>query len=338
MTIKDLTPFLGNIDALLSEAQGKDKVYAQPALKNLGSVTLLVLREVISPASFRNADAEITDIEVAGERHVRAVANKFKFGERARGLQVVRFFGAGGNLAQNKSVLRKGDRPGDIFDMNTLVFGDSANSTNPSVKGPIPVKAAAQYSDAISLQGYDASVDRTFHNRASEDGTLFNAEEKKPSVNIFERHFVKPGTLLLQAISLNGRTAPIEALDHLLLSIGLAGAYGGQTSIYGVNVKNHVVALCGGRFERELASPYALLSALNAAGADLSTASSAAEAIRGLAGECWPVMVHGDDVVAHQKAMIAGLEVDDAAMREVYLTSKSKIGHYFNMWFEGVGG
>ncbi|QDA35786.1 type I-D CRISPR-associated protein Cas7/Csc2 (plasmid) [Paracoccus liaowanqingii] len=332
MPITDIKPFLGTLDELLFEAQGKDKTYAQPALKNLGSVTLFVLREVISPASFRNADAEITDIEVGGERHVRAVANKFKFGERARGLQILRFLNAGGTLAQNKTVLRKGEKPGDRFDLNTFVFGDSATQDNKF----LPVKAAAQYSDAVSLQDYGSSVDRTFHNRASEDGTLFNAETKQPSVNIFERHFVKPSTLLLQTISLNGRTAPAEALEHLLLAISLAGAYGGQTSIYGVNVKNHVVALCGGRFERELASPYAMITALHAAGADISTADAAATAIRGLVEDAWPVVIPGSEIADRQKAMIATLEGDDAEMRTRYLASAGKISSYFNAWFEGI--
>ena len=72
MPLDDLKPFLGDIDALLSVAgEGKDS-YAQPALKNLGSVCLMLVREVISPASFRNADPEVTDVQVAGRRHVRA--------------------------------------------------------------------------------------------------------------------------------------------------------------------------------------------------------------------------------------------------------------------------
>ena len=48
--------------------------------------------------------------------------------------------------------------------------------------------------------------------------------------------------------------------------MGLAGAYGGQTSIYGVNVRNHVVGCYAGRFERDLASPYVAVDALYQAG------------------------------------------------------------------------
>ena len=332
MTLDTLKPFLNDIDSLLSTAQGKDRTYAQPALKNLGSITIFILREVISPASFRNADAEITDIEVAGHRHVRAVANKFKFGERARGLQVLRFFDAGGSLAQNRTIFRKGEKPGDHFDLNTFTFGDSANSE----KAVLPVKAAAQYSDALSLQDYGTAVDRTFHNRAAEDGTLFNAESKQASVNIFERHFVKPGTLLLQTISLNGRTAPQKVLDHLLLSIGLAGAYGGQTSIYGVNVRNHVVALGAGRFERDLASPYVMIEKLRDMGVDMDSVKAVQSAISNLVASAWPVTLPGSELHAHQQAMIAALEGDSEGMRAAYGASAAKLSAYFNAWFEGV--
>ena len=36
----------------------------EPALKNLGAIAIPIVREVISPASFRNTDPEVTDITV----------------------------------------------------------------------------------------------------------------------------------------------------------------------------------------------------------------------------------------------------------------------------------
>ena len=250
MTLDTIRPYLGSIDKLLSTARDdKGKEYVQPALKNLGSVAIPLIREVIAPASFRNADPEITDIlDLDGTRRVRAVANKFKYGERSRGLQVLRYFGAGGSMPQNRTAFAKGDRPSVAYDLNTIVFGDSANHG----KRVLPVKAAAQYSDAVSIQPYTDCVDTSFHNRAAEDGTLFDAETKKNSSNIFDRHVLLPGTLLVQTISFNGRTAPPIAVEHLLLAVGLAGAYGGQTSIYGVNVRNHVGGIYAARFERDV--------------------------------------------------------------------------------------
>lgn len=335
MTLETIKPYLGDIGSMLAITQVDDRTsYAQPALKNLGSAVLVVLREVISPASFRNAEAEITDIEVNGRRHVRAVANKFKFGERARGLQVLRYFGAGGKAAQNKTAFHSKEKPSQKFDLNTLVFGDSANHGSKV----LPVKAAAQYSDAVSIQDYADAVDLTFHNRASEDGSLWDSQRKENSSNLFERHFVKPGTLLLQTIAFNGKVAPVEALEHLLLSVGLAGAYGGATSIYGVNVRNHLIGLFAGHLERDLTSPYVAVDRLRAdAEVETSDPSAVQDALAALYRAAWPVEVAGATVSDLQRDLIARLEADDARLRERYTTTATQIGKYFDAWFEGIG-
>jgi CRISPR-associated protein Csc2 len=254
-----VNPYLNTLDTLTHTGMTDGKTYVEPALRNLGTICIPVVREVVSPASFRNADPEITDIVVDGVRRVRAVANKFKFGERRRGLQILRYFKAGGAMAQNRTEFERKDPVSKGYDLNTLVFGDSANRG----KYVLPVKACVQYSDAISLGPYSSCVDETFHNRASEDGSLWDAASKENSVNLFDRHFVTPGTLLLQVLTFTGRTAPPEVLSHLLLCIGLAGADGGQTSIYGVNVRNHVVGVYAARMERAVASPYVAANLLD---------------------------------------------------------------------------
>ncbi len=116
------TPFLGNIDELFKTTQGEKKEYVQPALKNLGSVSLVLIREAIAPVVFRNSEEEMTDIEIAlnedSETYVRAVANKFKYPEKGRGLQILRLFNkAGGNMPQNKIVLTKKMNPSEGFDL-----------------------------------------------------------------------------------------------------------------------------------------------------------------------------------------------------------------------------
>ena len=327
-----LQPYLGNLDGLLSFANDRDgKSYAQPAFRNLGSVVVPILRETISPASFRNAESEVTDIGYAGIRRVRAVANKFKFGERSRGLQVLRQFDAGGRHPQNRTVFGKDARPSTGYDMNTIVFGDSANHGN----RVLPVKATAQYSDAVSVQDYAWATDVTFHNRSSEDGTLFDAQSKKNSTNIFERHFVKPGTLFLQTVAFNGRTAPVEALEHFLLCLGLAGAYGGQTSIYGINVRNRVVGLYAGKFERDIASPYV---AIGKAGFDNeSELDAAGSALNDLFGAVYPVQVGAEEVSALQTALIDAVETNDGVLRAHYGDAQVKTGAFFDQWFGGFG-
>src|SRR3954466_4667460 len=101
--LTSLHPFLNTLEALTHTGMTGGKTYVEPALRNLGTICIPVVREVVSPASFRNSDPEITDIAVDGVRRVRAVANKFKFGERRRGLQILRHFGAGGAMAQNRT-------------------------------------------------------------------------------------------------------------------------------------------------------------------------------------------------------------------------------------------
>lgn len=80
-------------------------------LKNLGCISVVLIREAIAPVVFRNAEQEITDIEWLNDLYVRAVPNKFKYIERGRGLQVLRALGVGGKQAQNKTVLYKGQKP-----------------------------------------------------------------------------------------------------------------------------------------------------------------------------------------------------------------------------------
>ena len=284
-----IEPFLGRLDALTAIAQGAKGEYAMPALRNLGSVTIPMVREVIAPSSFRNEQTEITDIEVNGVRRVRAVANKFKYGERQRGLQVLRFFGAGGACPQNRTELPKGGTAGAVFDLNTVVFGDSTDTANKV----LPVKASALYSDAVSLAPYADCVGKTFHNRAAEDGTLFDAETKKNSSNLFDRHFLEPGTLLVQTVTFNGRTAPVEAIEHFLLCVGLAGAYGGQTSIYGINVRTHLSGIYGAPFERDISSPYVLVEALGRQ----DDPAAATEALANLFSDRFPASVAPSEAV-----------------------------------------
>ena len=330
--LDSLKPYLGDLNALvLFSRDKKGREYAQPALKNLGSVVVPVLRETISPAIFRNAEAEITDITYCGVRRIRAVANKFKFGERSRGLQVLRQFEAGGRQPQNRTLFDKDARPSTAYDMNTLVYGDSANHGN----RVLPVKATAQYSDAVSVQDYASATDVTFHNRAAEDGTLFDAQRKENSSNIFERHFVKPGTFFLQTIAFNGRTAPIEALKHFLLCLGLAGAYGGQTSIYGINVRNHVMGIYAGRFERDIASPYAALEK-SGLGND-STLGSASEELHELFSAVYPVRVDAGAVSGLQNRMIDAVEKDDDDLKQHYHKAQVRTGEFFDQWFGGFG-
>ena len=204
--IDKFKPYLndGNLIEEIVAANGKD-TYLMPTRRNAGHVAVALIREITAPTVFRNAEEEITDIEDrAGIRRVRATPSKFKFGERGRGLLVLRAWNVGGRMPQNRTAV--GDRMPvrDALDLNTLVFGDSAMWGT----RVLPVKAAVQYSDALSTVPYRDAVGESFHHRGDETGTLWDAEAKRNTENLFTRHFVLPGTFLVQILTSNGCQLP----------------------------------------------------------------------------------------------------------------------------------
>ncbi len=320
-------PYL-NDRALTEEvvgANGKD-TYVMPARRNAGHVAIALIREITAPAVFRNAEEEITDIEDRdGVRRVRATPSKFKYGERGRGLLVLRAWNVGGRLPQNRTAVGEGMPVRDAFDLNTLVFGDSAMSGT----RVLPVKAAVQYSDALSTVPYRDAVSESFHHRGDETGTLWDAEDKKNTENLFTRHFVLPGTLLVQVLTSNGRQLPPLGLDHLLLSLGLAGSYGGQTSVTGVNVRTHVAGIFASRLETPLASPYELLREVPETG---SVAELAAHVVETMAGH-YQVHAGTERATAYQRQLVAAFERDDPDLRRRYEETAAQVADLFEQYF-----
>lgn len=327
--------YLGNIEELVkaSPTGAKDDVYIHPALKNIGCVTLVVIREAIAPVVFRNSEQEITDIEIEGEPYVRAVPNKFKYPERGRGLQILRYYGVGGRLPQNRSVLKKGQKPSEAFDMNTLVFGDSSMQE----AKVLPVRAGVNYSDGLSLLPKYLCVDESFHIQAMEDGTLFDAEKKKNSENLFTRHFVAPGTLMIQVLSTRGKVMPPEGLKHLLLCMGIAGSYGGQTSTTGVNIHSRLAGMYGAAFERPETSPYELVKALKSLSEDqLKDPDAVIGAVHGLLGKLHEVSMDAKELNAYQNRLVRQFEEDDPGLKSMYGNAAPKVAELFDSWF-GTG-
>lgn len=326
-----LTPYLADIDALTVTTKTGEKAadsYIHPKLKNLGCISLVLIREAVAPVVFRNAEQEITDIEWLDDLYVRAVPNKFKYIERGRGLQILRAMGVGGKLPQNKTVLYKGQSPSAAFDLNTVVFGDSANQEN----RVLPVRAAVNYSDALSLQPKDQCVDETFHNRAMEDGTLFDAEDKKNSDNLFTRHFIKPGTLMVQVLSTRGQVLPEIGLKHLLLSVGMAGSYGGQTSVTGINIRTHVVGMYAGKFEQAITSPYELLRVLQ--GTDTSDLMALKATLHEPLQAAHEISIQGAEVEAWQAELVNAFNQPGSELEQAYKQAQPKVAELFDQWFQ----
>ncbi len=328
--IDALKPYLGDINTLTDISSTGKEDYVHPARRLLGSVTIVTLREIIAPTVFRNSEAETTTIMTRETCRVRATPNKFKFHERANGLKLLRHFNVGGAYPQNRHAMKESDAPSQAFDLNSLVFGDSVNRGNQVW----PVKASALYSDGLSLQDKDVCVGETFHNRASEDGTLFDSETKKNSTNIFTRHFITPGTLLVQVITTNGRTMPIEAFNHLLLCLGDAGAYGGQTSISGVNVRTHLVGIYASKLERASTSPYEIVDNLGNL-PEILKVDVAIAAIDAYVAPDQEVAIPHADAEKLRSDLITRLVKDDNSLRQSYVGAKAKVGSLFDLWFVG---
>lgn len=325
--MNQFVPYLADINQLVEHSTADDKNrYIHPKRKNLGCLNVVIIREAIAPVVFRNLEQEITDIEIDNNVHVRGVPNKFKYPERGRGLQILRAYGVGGRLPQNKTVLLKGQKPSDAYDLNTLVFGDSANQENRI----LPVRSAVNYSDCLSLLPKHLCVEETFHNRAFEDGSLFDPATNRNSENLFTRHFIRPGTIMVQVLSSQGRVLPREGLDHLLLAVGLAGAYGGQTGVTGVNIRSHMVGLYAARFERAETSPYEIVKKLDC---DKTSPSAAAAAIHHLLAPLHEAVMDASVLTAYQKGLIEHFVADDAGLRSQYTRTAEKVGELFDNWF-----
>lgn len=323
-----LNDYLPQLEQLLEESQGDKNTYLHPKRKNLGSVSLVLLREAIAPLVIRNAEQEITDIEFNNDTYVRAVPSKFKYPERGRGLQILRAMNAGGRYPQNRTAIPKGAKASESFDLNTLVFGDSANHDNKV----LPVRAAVNYSDALSLRSKYLCVDESFHNRGFEHGTLWDAEANKNTDNLFTRHFVSPGTLLVQVLSTRGKLLPPIGLKHLLLSVGLAGSYGGQTSVTGINVRTHFVGIYADLFEKAETSPYELLKRVG--GPEATDIAQVKAALHAVLEPIHQTCIPGDDVQAWVDELITGFNASGGEMEQEYQGAAKAMVSLFDGWFD----
>ncbi len=323
--------YLNTGDMVETAENAKRTSYILPTRRNAGHLAIVLVREVVAPLVLRNAEEETTDVmDLDGIRRVRATPSKFKFGERGRGLLVLRAYGVGGRSPQNRTAVTTQIPIQDAFDLNTFVFGDSAMSGTKV----LPVKAAVQYSDALSTVPYIEAVGSGFHNRGDETGTLWDAETKANSSNLFTRHYVRPGTLLVQVLTSNGRQLTPMGLDHLLLSLGLAGSYGGQTSVTGTNVCTSIAGIFGARLESPLSSPYSLLRELQAEGKiDDQGVEPLVAAIGNALTAQYSTALSSAEATAYQLTLLEAFEQDTAWLRERYLVAAAQVSDMFTRYF-----
>ncbi|TGO02544.1 hypothetical protein PN36_23360 [Candidatus Thiomargarita nelsonii] len=308
-----------------------EKPFEIPVLPQAQCIVIPVIREAIAPLIIRNNDADmITDIELANELRVRMIAPKTKGVEKRRGSQILRTFGLGGRAAANKAYVK--NKPSDVFDLNTFVFGDSAIGGK-SKKSIYPVHAAVLYSDAISVQPYDLLIDDVFRQGGiSEEYVSYDPENQKTSSNIFTTRSVRPGALFIQTLVMLGHRITKESFNHLLLSIGLAGSYGGATATTGTNLKTHLAGVYWGKIERSLNAPSQLLEKLKSDG----TAAELVKQIAQLMQGAYPHHIDVKVLNAHVQNLIADFESEpvNPDLKNDYEKAAVEMRDLFDAWFK----
>jgi hypothetical protein len=269
----------------------------------------------------------VTDTLAADELRVRIIASKTKGVEKRRGNQILRTLGLGGRAATNKAFIR--DKAGDVFDLNTFVFGDSANG---SKKAIYPVHAAVLYSDALSVQPLDQVTDDVFRQGGiGDEGVSYDAERHRTSSNIFTTRAVTASTIFIQSLVMTGRRMTREAFDHLLLAIGLSGSYGGSTATTGTNLRTTLGGVYWGSFERPLNSPHEMLRKLE----KMDSAAVILEKLEKEFSNQYPQNqnISAKDINDYVASLIQRFELEDKELLDRYKKAAEQMKDLFNAWF-----
>ncbi|HOW77242.1 MAG TPA: type I-D CRISPR-associated protein Cas7/Csc2 [Candidatus Competibacteraceae bacterium] len=328
MTLNDLYSLLPTDVAQTLQLKDETTI---PKLPEAQVIVIPLVREAVAPMLIRNNDVDdITDMPLAGKNRVLMIASKTKGVERRNGARILRTLGVGGRFPTNKTYIRE-DNIRDAYDLNTYVFGDSAKSAGGG-SAIYSVHSAVLYSDAVSVQSRAESVmDQFRQGGISEDGGAFDVETKSASSNIFTTRYVIPGTLFIQTLVMTGRRMTATALDHLLLAIGLSGAYGGQTAVTGTNLRTHLAGIYWGRLERPVNAPKILLEQL----AETRNAAEIRAGLEILFGQVYPGHCDSETLSGHLAGLVERFEQDDPELRQWYQAAKQQMADLFASWFVG---
>ena len=328
MTLNDLYSLLPTDVAQTLQLKDETTI---PKLPEAQVIVIPLVREAVAPMLIRNNDVDdITDMPLAGKNRVLMIASKTKGVERRNGARILRTLGVGGRFPTNKTYIRE-DNIRDAYDLNTYVFGDSAKSAGGG-SAIYSVHSAVLYSDAVSVQSRAESVmDQFRQGGISEDGGAFDVETKSASSNIFTTRYVIPGTLFVQTLVMTGRRMTATALDHLLLAIGLSGAYGGQTAVTGTNLRTHLAGIYWGRLERPVNAPKILLEQLGAT----RNAAEIRAGLETLFGQVYPGHCDSETLSGHLAGLVERFEQDDPELRQWYQAAKQQMADLFASWFVG---
>jgi CRISPR-associated protein Csc2 len=202
---------------------------------NAKRLVIAVLREVIAPFIDRSEDPEETiSIRVNGREIIEVPARKMKSKEKLAGLRLCRAYGVVDASYEYNDVKTLAE----IANPNSVLFGDSIVGQSDVAMLPSRVK----YSSSYSLRERVKLTTKLTHNALSEQGTMWNREDKKFRQSLFSTEYILPGTLFPSFIVIDDPTP--ESLIHILMCLRET-RYGAQTSITGPNIKNTIVAILG---------------------------------------------------------------------------------------------
>lgn len=312
----------------------EEKPFDIPTLPHAQCIVIPIIRETVAPILIRNNQADmVTDMWAADKLRVRMIASKTKGVEKRRGSQILRSLGVGGKTAANKIFIKDedGHRAGDLFDLNTFVFGDSANGSGKAI---YPVHAAVLYSDALSVQGLDQPlIDDVFRQGGiSEESVSFDAQSGKTSSNIFTTRAVLPNTLFVQSLVMIGKRMTKAAFNHLLLSIGLGGSYGGATATTGTNLKTHLCGVYWGALERPINAPQEMLRALG----ELPLRPQVGEVVQPLEAifkKNYSHAIAATELQEYVAQLIKAFETDEKTLVAEYRAAAEQMTGLFTAWF-----
>jgi len=115
-----------------------------------------------------------------------------------------------------------------------------------------------------------------------------------------------------------------------LLSLGLAGSYGGQTSVTGVNVRTHIAGIFAARLEVPISSPYELLRSLP----ETSSVDDLASAVLQEMSGHYRVHADANEASAYQRQLVGAFEEEDLELQERYEEAAPKVADMFERYFE----
>ncbi|MBF0240783.1 MAG: type I-D CRISPR-associated protein Csc2, partial [SAR324 cluster bacterium] len=146
--------------------------------------------------------------------------------------------------------------------------------------------------------------------------------------------FILPGTLMVQVLSTRGRLLPPEGLDHLMLSVGLAGAYGGQTSVTGTNIRTHLVGIFADKFEKAVSSPYELVKLLSTQSEEFrKNPDQVIPLLHQLMSNAHESSISTQECQTYLNSLLERFESNE--LRSQYEQAARKVGELFDLWFVG---